>query len=69
MLDNSILKTLVKGLGGNAYKAAKELVDSGYHILDDKFLKSNYVTREEFEVLQAQVMKLCNEISTIKKKD
>ncbi|MGX6960849.1 MAG: hypothetical protein ACIPMY_06605 [Rickettsia endosymbiont of Pentastiridius leporinus] len=65
MKTNDILK-VATGAGSVLQKAANSLRDKSCDIIEDKILKGNYVTREEFEKLQALVLKLKKELAELK---
>lgn len=67
MKTNNILKVAV-GVSSVAQKALNNIADKSYNIIEDKVLKGNYVTREEFEKLQTLVIKLKKELAELKSK-
>ena len=67
MKTNNILKVAV-GVSSLAQKALNNIADKSYDIIEDKVLKGNYVTREEFEKLQTLVIKLKKELAELKSK-
>ncbi|XVN40999.1 MAG: hypothetical protein RCO49_09935 [Rickettsia endosymbiont of Argas persicus] len=66
MKTNDILK-VATGASSVLHKAINNIKDKGCNIIEDKVLKGNYVTREEFEKLQTLVIKLKKEITELKK--
>ncbi|HJD56373.1 MAG TPA: hypothetical protein LFW21_07215 [Rickettsia endosymbiont of Pyrocoelia pectoralis] len=64
MKTNDILK-VATGASSVLQKAANSLRDKSCDIIEDKILKGNYVTREEFEKLQTLVLKLKKDIETM----
>ncbi|WP_341786965.1 hypothetical protein [Rickettsia endosymbiont of Cantharis rufa] len=65
MKTNSILRVAV-GASSVAQKALDSIADKSCGIIEDKILKGNYVTREEFEKLQTLVIKLKKELRELK---
>ncbi|WP_375326970.1 hypothetical protein [Candidatus Tisiphia endosymbiont of Nemotelus uliginosus] len=66
MKANNFLKVML-GTGAIVQKAANNVMDRGSKLVEETIVKGNYVTREEFEVLQAMVIKLQNELVELKK--
>jgi len=64
---NDILKVAV-GASSAAQKAINSIADKSRDVIEDKILKGNYVTREEFEKLQTLVLKLKKELEELKNK-
>ncbi|QQV74791.1 hypothetical protein H6P87_00332 [Rickettsia tillamookensis] len=64
MKTNNILKVAV-GASVVAQKALNSIADKSCGIIEDKILKGNYVTREEFEKLQTLVIKLKKELTEL----
>ncbi|WP_347939398.1 hypothetical protein [Rickettsia oklahomensis] len=64
MKTNDIIKVAV-GASSVAQKALNNIADKSYGIIEDKILKGNYVTREEFEKLQTLVIKLKKELAEL----
>lgn len=67
MKTNDILK-VATGASSVVQKALSNIADKSCDIIEDKIFKGNYVTREEFEILQALVIKLKSELAEIKNK-
>lgn len=67
MKTNNILKVAV-GASSVAQKALNNIADKSCGIIEDKILKGNYVTREEFEKLQTLVIKLKKELAELEGK-
>jgi len=67
MKTNDILKVAV-GASSVAQKALNSIADKSRNVIEDKILKGNYVTREEFEKLQTLVIKLKKELTELKDK-
>lgn len=65
MKTSDILK-VATGASSVLQKAANSLRDKSCDIIEDKILKGNYVTREEFEKLQTVVLKLKKELADLK---
>ncbi|ABV74668.1 hypothetical protein A1C_01785 [Rickettsia akari str. Hartford] len=64
MKINSILKVAI-GASSIAQKALNSISDKSCGIIEDKIIKGNYVTREEFEKLQTLVKKLKKELTEL----
>lgn len=64
MKTNNILKVAV-GASVVTQKALNSIADKSCGIIEDKILKGNYVTREEFEKLQTLVIKLKKELTEL----
>ncbi|GAA5252887.1 hypothetical protein [Candidatus Rickettsia kedanie] len=64
MKTNNILKVAV-GASSVAQKALNSISDKSCGIIEDKIIKGNYVTREEFEKLQILVIKLKKELTEL----
>lgn len=54
---NNIFKVML-GVSAVAKQASNNIIDKTHNLVEDKILKGNYVTREEFENLQQLVAKL-----------
>lgn len=67
MKTNDLLK-VATGASSVLHKAINNIKDKSCDVIEDKILKGNYVTREEFEKLQTLVMKLKKEITEMKDK-
>ena len=67
MKTNDFLK-VATGASSVLHKAINNIKDKSCEIIEDKVLKGNYVTREEFKKLQTLVIKLKNELAEIKNK-
>ncbi|ADE29755.1 hypothetical protein [Rickettsia prowazekii] len=65
MKTNNILKVAV-GASSVAQKALNSIANKGYNFIEDKILKGNYISREEFEKLQTLVIKLKKELTELK---
>lgn len=68
MQSNNFLK-LVLGTGNIIQKAAQNAANQCSSIIENKVIKGNYITREEFEAMKSLVIKLQNELSELKKND
>ncbi|XVN42385.1 MAG: hypothetical protein RCG15_07150 [Candidatus Rickettsia vulgarisii] len=68
MQSNNFLK-IILGTGNIIQKTAHNVVDQCSGIIENKVVKGNYVTREEFETMKSLVIKLQNELSELKKAD
>ncbi|WP_341790587.1 hypothetical protein [Rickettsia endosymbiont of Polydrusus tereticollis] len=66
MKTNNILKVMI-GAGSIAQKVTNNIVEKSHNLIEDKILKDNYVTREEFEKLQILVIKLQKELAELRK--
>ncbi|WP_342270194.1 coiled-coil domain-containing protein [Rickettsia endosymbiont of Orchestes rusci] len=66
MKTNNILKVMI-GAGSIAQKVTNNIVEKSHNLIEDKILKGNYVTREEFEKLQILVIKLQKELAELRK--
>lgn len=66
MKANNFLKVML-GTGAIIQKAANNAMACGSKLVEEKIVQGNYITREEFEVLQAMVIKLQNELVELKK--
>ncbi|MFY9589599.1 hypothetical protein [Rickettsia endosymbiont of Halotydeus destructor] len=66
MNTNNILKIMI-GASSIAQKVTNNIVDKSHNLIEDKILKGNYVTREEFEKLQILVIKLQKQLTELKK--
>ncbi|AAY61891.1 hypothetical protein RFEPED_1384 [Rickettsia felis str. Pedreira] len=64
MKTNNILKVAV-GASVVTQKALNSIADKSCGIIEDKIIKGNYVTREEFEKLQTLVIKLKKELTEL----
>lgn len=67
MKTNDILK-VATGTSSVFHKTINNIKDKSCDVIEDKILKGNYVTREEFEKLQTLVIKLKKEITDMKDK-
>lgn len=67
MKTNDILKVAM-GASSVMQKALSNIADKSCGIIEDKIIKGNYVTREEFETLQTLVIKLKSELAEMKNK-
>lgn len=67
MKTHDLLK-VATGASSVFHKVINNIKDTSCDIIEDKVLKSNYVTREEFEKLQTIVIKLKKEIAEMKDK-
>ena len=67
MKTNNILKVAV-GASVVTQKALNSIADKSRDVIEDKILKGNYVTREEFEKLQTLVIKLKKELTELRGK-
>jgi BMFP domain-containing protein YqiC len=65
MKTNSFLKIMVAA-SNIAYKTTGGILGKTRDIIEDRVLKGNYVTREEFEKVQILVIKLQKELEKIK---
>lgn len=61
MKTNNFLK-IITSASSIGSKALDNIVNKSHDLIEDKILKGNYVTREEFEKLQNMVIKLQKEI-------
>nr|WP_253307721.1 accessory factor UbiK family protein [Rickettsia endosymbiont of Ceutorhynchus assimilis] len=66
MKTNNILKVMISA-GSIAQKVTNNIVEKSHNLIEDKILKGNYVTREEFEKLQILVIKLQKELAELRK--
>ncbi|WP_341794059.1 MULTISPECIES: hypothetical protein [unclassified Rickettsia] len=66
MKTNNILKVMI-GAGSIAQKVTNNIVEKSHNLIEDKILRGNYVTREEFEKLQILVIKLQKELAELRK--
>ncbi|MCC8368881.1 MAG: accessory factor UbiK family protein [Rickettsia endosymbiont of Oxypoda opaca] len=66
MKTNNILKVMI-GAGSIAQKVTNNIVEKSHNLIEDKILKGNYVTREEFDKLQILVIKLQKELAELRK--
>ena len=64
MKTNNILKVAV-GASSVAQKAFNNIANKSCRIIEDKILKGNYVTREEFEKLQTLTIRLKKELAEL----
>ncbi|MCZ6902065.1 MAG: hypothetical protein O7C59_11655 [Rickettsia endosymbiont of Ixodes persulcatus] len=64
MKTNDIIKVAV-GASSVAQKTLNSIADKSCGIIEDKILKGNYVTREEFEKLKTLVIKLKKELAEL----
>lgn len=67
MIQNNILKILTTG-ASVIQNISKNITEKGQEIVEDNILKGRYVTREEYSNLEARLVKLQQEIETIKSK-
>lgn len=68
MKINNLLKVML-GTSAVMQTAANNVLSQGCKLVEDKIVKGSYVTREEFEVMQALVINLQNELGELKKSD
>lgn len=66
MKANNFLKVIL-GTSAVMPKAANSAISEGCKLVEDKIVKGNYVTREEFEVMQTLVIKLQSELRELQK--
>lgn len=67
MKTHDLLK-VATGASSVFHKVINNIKDKSCDIIEDKVLKGNYVTREEFEKLQTIVIKLKKEIAEMRDK-
>lgn len=65
MKMNNVLK-VVSGITSIAQKVSNNTSTVCSQLVEDKFIKGNYVTREEYNILQELVIKLQKELVDIK---
>ncbi len=64
MKAHNFLKVIL-GTGAVMQKAANNAISQGCKLVEDNIVKGNYVTREEFEVMQTVVIKLQKELKEL----
>ena len=62
---NNLLK-VASGITSIAQRVGDNTVTMCSQLVEDKFIKGNYVTREEYNTLQELVIKLQKELATLK---
>lgn len=65
MKANNLLK-VISGIGDIAQKVSNNAATACTYLVEDKFIKGGYVTREEYDALKELVIKLQKELGDIK---
>lgn len=67
MTQESIIK-LLAGANKIARESSSVIKESGASFVENSIIKGNYVSREEHEQLKSMVLKMQNELDSLKKK-